>query len=106
MANFKAICKTNREDWVKQKPTTKIITTSRLFGLIKTTKVVSEHAKSTGPDKEELCIVTDSYTDSGYLFYNLAGYPYGGYDSRHFIRLDEIQETQKEIAEKSQPVLN
>src|SRR5689334_5954892 len=95
---FKVVCK-NNGTWIKIKGKVK----SCLWGLIKWNKGKPVH----GPSKEEICIVNSSYiADDNDTYYNLSGYPYGGYNSKHFIPLDEIEETQKEIAKKSQPVLN
>jgi hypothetical protein len=106
MSTFKVICKAEGNDWRKKFPITKVVTTSKLFGLIKSTKVVSEPDRVPGPHKDEICIVTDSITLPEGIFYQIAGYPCGPYDSKWFVRLDEFTESQKEIAEKSQPVLN
>ena len=100
MENFKVICKGNADSWFRKYPTSKVVTTSKLFGLFKSTKVVSDREKEWGPSKDEICIVTEEIIDGGELYYVLAGYPNGSYDSKLFIRLDEFTETQKEIAEK------
>lgn len=107
MSTFKVICKADGDNWVQTTSGTKIITTSRFFGLIKTSRVVPVTSKSVpGPDKEEICIVTDDYISNSEKYYILAGYPYGGYNAKYFVRLDEFTETQKDIAEKSEPILN
>jgi len=106
MSTFKVICKANGNDWVKDPPVTKIVTTKRFFGFIKTTSVTTEKEKVPGPHKEEVCIVTDDYIHDSEKYYKLAGYPYGGYNAKYFVRMDEFTETQKEIAEKSEPVFN
>ena len=104
MSTFKVISKAN--GWQKSIADSKIITVYKFFGLIKSKKIVFEKEKVPGPAKEEICIVTDTYMDKETLCYILSGYPYGGYDSKYFVRLDEFTETQKEIAEKSEKVLN
>lgn len=107
MSTFKVICKIkNPADWQRVKPDIKIVNTSKFFGLIKSSKIVSTPDKVPGPDRDEICIVKNEYLSEGEKYYILAGYPYGGYPAKYFIRLDEFKETQKEIAEKSQPALN
>jgi hypothetical protein len=105
MADFKVICKISG-DWIFWPVGTKVITTSKLFGLIKKTSVVEDKKFTTGPNKEEICIVYDTYEAHNEIYYKLKGYPNGGYCSKYFIRLDEFTETQKEIAQKSEPILN
>lgn len=101
--SFKAVCKTNGDKWANKKPRTEIVVTKRFFGLVKSTELKATRDKVPGPCKDEIVIVTNVYTDKDGTFYTLAGYPFGGYDSRYFIRLDELQ---KEIAEKSTQILN
>ena len=105
MKSFKVICKNDKDNWRKNPVPTKTVVVKYLLGLITRTKIVSEDPKAYGPSKDEICIVYDEYVFAGEHYYNLKGYQ-GGYVSKAFIRLDEIEETQKEIAEKSQPVLN
>lgn len=100
MRSFKVICKNDKDNWVKNPIPIKPVVVKYLFGLVKRTKIVSEDARAYGPSKDEICIVYGDYTFAGDHFYNLKGYS-GGYISRAFIRLDEMQETQKEIAEKA-----
>lgn len=107
MSSFKVVCKANGNDWVQNNPSfTKIVTSKRFFGLIKTSSVIPDTKKVPGPTKEEVCIVTDEYTHDSTKWYVLAGYPYGGYNSRYFVRIDEFMETEKEIWKKQEPVLN
>lgn len=107
MENFKVICKHNHttHSWARNGGVTKIVTTKRFFGLIKNTSVVKDEVIVPGPSKDEICIVYETYVD-GDTYYKLQGYPYGGYNSKYFIRLDEFTETAKEIAKKSEPQLN
>lgn len=105
MGTFKVICKANGNDWVTD-PITNIVTTKSFFGLIKRINITSEKQKVPGPHKEEICIVIDDYIHNSEKYYKLSGYPYGGYNAKYFVRMDEFTETQKEIAEKSEPVLN
>lgn len=84
----------------------KVVNYTKLFGLLKFSKVVSEQEVVQGPDKDEICIVVEEYLRKDVKYYRLAGYPYGGYNAKYFIRLDEFTETQKEIAKKSEPVFN
>ena len=106
MKSFKVICKADGNNWTKKLPITKVVTTSKLFGLIKSMKVVSKPDRVPGPNKDEICIVIDIINFTEGLFYEVAGYPCGPYDSKWFVRLDEFAESQKEIAEKSQPIFN
>lgn len=106
MDNFKVICKADRCGWQTIPVPTKIIVVKKLFGLIKNECIVPDPKFNGGPDKDEICIVYEEYNSSGRHYYKLKGYPQSGYDSRFFVRLDEFTETQKEIAEKSQPILN
>lgn len=103
---FKVICKADRNNWESLPRSTKIVTTYRLFGLIKTTRVVSDPNKVPGPQKEEICIVTNVSFCNNEKYYTLAGYPYGGYDAKYFVMLNELTEMQSEMAEKSKHVLN
>lgn len=102
MATFKVICKADKGAWERYPTPTKTITTSKLFGLLKETKIISDPKIVNGPTKDEICIVTRDYIYAGELYYVLSGYPYGGYDSKYFIKLDEFTETQKEIAKKTE----
>jgi hypothetical protein len=97
MDTFKVICKADGK-WEKCPSKQKFY----FFGLIKITK--NEFVP--GPQKEEICIVTETYFNASVKCYILAGYPYGGYNSKYFVRLDEFTETQKEIAEKAIPILS
>lgn len=107
MSNFKVICKIPKSDrWAEMPVRTKTITTKKLFGLISNTVVVSDLVIKPGPNFDEICIVYDEYDSKGSHYYKLLGYPYGGYLSRLFIKLDEFTETAEEIAKKSQPALN
>lgn len=106
MSTFKVICKADGNDWSKKYPTTKIITNKIFFGLLKNKIVISERERVPGPRKEEVCIVIQEVVEAGGKYYELAGYPYGPYDARYFVRMDEFTETQKEIAETAEPVLN
>lgn len=106
MATFKVICKAEKSGWQKYPIPQKTIVTTNFFGFNKRYKIVSDPQPMYGPAKEEICIVTSDYIFDKELYYKLEGYPHGGYNSKYFIRLDELMETQKEIAEKSQPVLN
>lgn len=104
MKSFKVICKASGTTWVRDQGIGEKIVTKRFFGLIKTTKIVSCEKPVHGPSKDEICIVID-VKDTGY--YKLAGYTeYGWYTPEPFIRLDEFTEGQKEIAEKTEVVLN
>lgn len=102
---FKVICKTSN-NWERTPIVPKLVNTSKFFGLIKSSKIVMEPDKVPGSTMNEICIVTDTYVSNSEDYYKLTGYPYGGYNSKYFIRLDEFTETQKEIAQKSQPILN
>lgn len=103
MKSFKVICKADGKSWVRDNGL-KTTVKSSLFGLINRTHISRDKEPVHGPDKEEICIVLDVREDG---YYKLAGYTqYGWYTPEPFIRLDEFTETQKEIAEKSQPVLN
>lgn len=95
MENFKVICKAESHGWVKKHPVTNLVTVKKFFGLIKTTKAITENPSVPGPCKDEICIVTAVDTSGGCTHYALSGYPYGTYDSKYFIRLDEFTETQK-----------
>lgn len=106
MPTFKVICKANPEFWKKIPAITRIVSSSKLFGLLKSTKTITEEIKVHGPAKEEICIVTDEYVSSSVKYYVIAGYPYGGYDAKNFVRLDEFTETQKEIAKKHDKIMN
>jgi hypothetical protein len=106
MQPFKVICKIENGDWAVTPVRTKIVTTRSWFGLIRSSKIVADTEFTPGPQKNEECIVVNQYPSAGEIYYHLAGYPYGGYDSRYFVRIDEFIETEKEIAEKSQPILN
>jgi len=103
MANFKVICKADGNSWVRDKGF-KTTVTKRFFGLIKRTSIDKDEEKAYGPSKDEICIVLDVKSDG---FYKIAGYTqHGWYTPEPFIRLDEFEESQKEIAQKSQPQLN
>lgn len=103
MKSFKVICKNDGDNWFVDKGM-KTTVTKRFFGLIKRTSIGKDVEKAYGPSKGEICIVLDVREDG---YYKLAGYTqYGWYTHEPFIRLDEFTETQKEIAEKSQPVFN
>jgi hypothetical protein len=52
MEPFKVICK-NDLGWVPYPVVTRIVTTSKLFGLIKSTKVIADTRATAGPAKEE-----------------------------------------------------
>ena len=106
MEFFKVICKAPSDSWEKVKKVSRIVTTKKFFGLLSSSKVVTDPGKVPGPGKEEICIVTEVIEYPDMTGYVLAGYPYGSYDSRHFIRLDEFTESQKEIAEKAATVFN
>jgi len=103
MQSFKVICKNSADNWVRDNGMKTIVTKS-FFGLVKKTSIGRDTEKAFGPSKEEICIVID-VRHNGH--YKLAGYTaYGWYTPELFIRLDEFTESQKEIAEKSQPVFN
>lgn len=103
MKSFKVICKADGNSWFRDNGL-KTTVKKRFFGLFKSTHIGHDKEKACGPSKEEICIVID-VRDDGY--YKLAGYTqHGWYTPEPFIRLDEFTESQKEIAEKSQPVLN
>jgi len=102
MTPFKVICKNESNNW-RCNAGLKVVVISRFFGLIKTTNVEPDVRKLSGPGKDEICIVIDIDPDG---WYGLCGYPNKHYDPKYFIRLDEFEEGCKEIAEKSQPVLN
>ncbi len=103
MKPFKVICKAADNSWFRDNGL-KTTVVRRFFGLIKRTTVGRDLEKSFGPSKEEICIVIDVKEDG---YYKLAGYTqYGWYCPEPFVRLDEFTESQKEIAEKSQPVMN
>ena len=107
MKEFKVICKANGDNWTPLKKPFRIIEISKLFGLIKQSRLeIDENAKSNGPTKEEICIVTNIVHQGDLTVYRIKGYGWLLYDSKWFIRLDEITETQKEIAEKAMPILN
>lgn len=99
MESFKVICKGT--GWERVPRLTKIVTAHKFFGLIKHSRIVDDRMDVPGPVKDEICIVTETYISRGDTYYVLKGYPYGGYDSRYFIRLDEFTENQKQIAEKA-----
>lgn len=107
MANFKVICKkSDQTSWVQTPIGTKVVTTKRLFGLITKTSIEQDKKFMPGPRYDEVCIVHDHHTTGGVLYYDLLGYPYGGYDAKHFIRLDEFTETAAGLAKRSVPQLN
>lgn len=101
MENFKVISKSATRSWVKVEPMQALKTTSSFFGLIKKTKLISENERVPGPAKDEVCLVTEVITSPYGTCYILAGYPFGPYLSKYFIRLDEMEETLKEIAIKA-----
>src|SRR5690348_5703664 len=103
MKSFKIICKAEYDTWYRDNGLQMKVKKS-FFGLVKTTSLERDKEKVHGPSKEEICIVIDVRNDG---YYKLAGYTqYGWYTPEPFIRLDEFTETQKEIAEKSQPIFN
>lgn len=107
MSNFKVICKANNSNsWETVPRPTKVIHMKRLLGLIKRSIVVDDPQYNGGPSKDEICIVYETYQNNNCSFYLLKGYGNMGYDTKWFIKLDELEETQKEIAQKSQPVFN
>ena len=106
METFKVVCKAERSCWGVIPCPTKIVYEKKLFGLIKKPIVVANPQMVCGPGREEICVVYKTYQRQGLSFYILAGYGEDGYCTKHFIRLDELTETQKEIEEKSQSVLN
>mgnify|MGYP000932968016 FL=1 len=106
MSTFKVICKNDKDNWVKDPVPTKTVVKKYLFGLITSTKIVADNAKANGPSKDEICIVYETYNSNERSYYRLKGYGEAGYITTAFVRLDEFTETQKEIAEKSNPVLN
>lgn len=105
MGSFKVICKADGKHW-EGNFGTKIVTIKSFFGLIKNTVVEKDLRGTPGPSKDEICIVYREHETNGVIFYMLEGYPTGAYDSQWFIKLDEFTETQKEIAEKSEQILN
>lgn len=107
MEKFKVICKADDSiPWETLPRISKVITTSKFFGLLKSSKIVQQQRIIHGPAKDEICIVTGTFTNPNGFYYELAGYPYGGYNAKHFIRLDEFTETQKEIAQKFEEIPN
>ena len=103
MSNFKVICKVaDNRDWCHDNGA-KVVKVKRFFGLISESRVVNSKKYVPGPSKDEICIVNDCYNnEEGETYYILAGYPYGGYNSKYFVRLDEFTETAKEIAQKAE----
>lgn len=103
MKSFKVICKADGNSWVRDHGLKTTVKKS-FFGLFKKTSVGRHEEKAFGPSKDEICIVIDVREDG---YYKLAGYTqYGCYTPEPFIRLDEFTESQKEIAEKANVVLN
>jgi len=86
---FKVVCK-GRGNWERTLPA-RLAPVWSFFGFIKRTHVVVEKVQCHGPQYNELCLVTDLYTgDGGVVYYQLAGYPDGEYNSEYFVRLDEL----------------
>ena len=109
MNPFKVICKKpNNTAWVYNKGQTKIVYKTSFFGLIKKPVVVSIEKENLGPSNDEICLVTDKEICNNNTYYTLAGYPYGTYNSKYFIPLDEFEEKESvsEIARNAKPVLN
>ena len=103
MEKFKVICKATGNDWLRNNGM-KTIIKKRFLGLIKKIYIGEDTEKTYGPTKDEICIVLDVREDG---YYKLAGYVHNGwYTPDPFIRLDEFEETQKEIAKKTEPALN
>lgn len=91
MPHFKVICKASN-GWGETPTPTKTIVVKKFFGLIKETRIVSDPKRIPGPVKDEICIVTEEYEEYQNTWYTLAGYPFGRYDSRRFIKLDEFED--------------
>lgn len=90
MEKFKVICKADC-NWVFKKATTKIVTYTSFLGLFKKSKLIAEQKQTNGPDKNEICLVIDIfYLEDGSVNYGLSGYPDGMYNSKYFVRMDEI----------------
>ncbi len=106
MADFKVICKATKDGWYQYPTPTKVVYKKSFFGLKNTPIIVDDPNKRHGPDKDEICIVYEVYDAHNRTYYKLKGYGEQGYDSVNFIRLDELAETQKEIAEKTQLMPN
>lgn len=99
MENFKVICK-NTQGWAKEHPKQSLKTTKYFLGLFKSTRLVSENVPCPGPAKDEICLVTEQCNFHNSIYYVIAGYPYGQYASRLFVRMDEIGNvTYQEIKE-------
>lgn len=105
MSNFKVICKSSNDTKWHHKKGPELVTKT-FFGFFSQTRVEDKIKIVDGPSKDEICIVTDSYISKGETYYILAGYPYGGYNSKYFVRLDEFTETAKDIAHKAERSVN
>lgn len=91
MDKFKVICKIPKGyGWVIYQ--SKVNVKKYLFGLFSKTYIVPDDKRVGGPVKDEICIATKEYESAGEKYYNLAGYPVGGFEAKYFIKLDEFED--------------
>ena len=104
MDAFLVICVT-REKWFAKQKSTKIVDTSKFFGLLRSARVEFQpEVIIPGPVYKDQCIVTDVINTPDGTYYRLIGYPHWVYDSIGFMRIDRFPERQEEIEEESEPI--